>query len=236
VEFDWPVGADQPLRLAREEALPINPVRESMRLATRNLTRDQLLDLRLKHPRPVYFDPPAGQADGWRTSPVFMMSHKSGWNESNPFPTERRVPQPPSLKDEDKEATGALADSRDRPRMGMFPIGVAVEARIPAAWRSTVGGEQAQAVASTVRVAAIGHGGVFVGDPLTPPQEKLFLDLTNWLLGRDDLLARENVVWKYPRVHLSPEGRKFWEWGARLGLPALFAYVGMIVMLVRRMR
>ena len=89
---------------------------------------------------------------------------------------------------------------------------------------------------SAVRVAAIGHGGVFMGTALAPAKEKLLLDVCNWLLGRDDLLTRSDQTWQYPRVDLSPTDNSLWQWGTRLGLPMLFVYLGLVVMMVRRLR
>ena len=85
-------------------------------------------------------------------------------------------------------------------------------------------------------VEVIGHGGVFVGPNLTPVREKLLLDSCNWLLGRDDLLAKDNEVWEYPRVLLSDTQRNLWHWGTFLGMPLFFVYVGIMVFMVRRMR
>src|SRR5262249_43630322 len=91
----------------------------------------------------------------------------------------------------------------------------------------------------TARIAVIGSGAAFVGAELAPLKEKMLLDVTNWLIGRDDLLAREvKEPWQYPRVDLDQRSieYKIWEWGARLGLPLMFLYFGAVVGLVRRMR
>jgi hypothetical protein len=76
------------------------------------------------------------------------------------------------------------------------------------------------------------------GDGLTPVKERLFLQTANWLLGRDDYLPRADHPWSYPRVDLAPGSRdeQLWLWGTRLGLPVLFAYLGLVVLLVRRLR
>ena len=37
-----------------------------------------------------------------------------------------------------------------------------------------------------------------------------------------------------PRVNLSPMGYSLWLWGTRLGLPLLFVYIGLVVLMVRR--
>ena len=87
-------------------------------------------------------------------------------------------------------------------------------------------------------MAVIGSGGIFIGKTLPPLKEKMFLDVVNWLMGRDDLLARDAESWQYPRVAVKPDSVAFnlWAWGARLGLPLVFIYLGTIVWMVRRMR
>jgi hypothetical protein len=86
-------------------------------------------------------------------------------------------------------------------------------------------------------VAVIGQGEVFVGSELSPAKERLFLQTANWLLGRDDYLPRADHPWSYPRVPLPPESseHRLWLWGA-FGLPLLFAYLGLVVLLIRRLR
>ena len=76
-----------------------------------------------------------------------------------------------------------------------------------------------------------------LGNTLSPIKEKLFLDVCNWLLGRDDLLARQvNVPWSYPRVALADSENALWQSGTRLGMPLLFVYLGLMVLMVRHMR
>jgi hypothetical protein len=63
------------------------------------------------------------------------------------------------------------------------------------------------------------------------------LNTTDWLLHRDDRLP--HVVqppWEYPRVDLSEGNRLLWRYGTFFGLPFLFAYLGIVVLLVRRIR
>ena len=154
------------------------------------------------------------------------MTDERSWNEDQPFPTRERTPryEPPKGDDPSK-------DPLEKKRLGPFPIGVAIEATLPADWY-----EDKEAKPATVRVAAIGHGGVFIGNTLSPIKEKLFLDVCNWLLGRDDLLAKDNVVWQYPRVSLPVADNALWQWGTRLGMPVLFVYLGLVVLMVRRLR
>ena len=156
-----------------------------------------------------------------------MLSSEESWNEEQPFPSERRVPQYERPKQDDPNR-GTVQEKR----RGPFPIGVAVETTVPAAWYDG----KPPATLPKVRVAVVGHGGVFMGENLKPMNEKLFLDTANWLMGRDDLLARDRGTWEYPRVELSDTENSLWQWGTRLGLPLLFVYLGMVMWLVRRMR
>jgi hypothetical protein len=226
VEFSWPAGAGQPSGRpvkTDEEGKP-NPIRESLHLAARSLGKDQSLDLRIRHPRPVYYEPTSGKPPAYQ--PVFMMTSPASWNENEPFPSRERTPryEPPKPDDPGK---GTL----DEKRRGPFPIGVSVETTVPAAWYA-----EKDAKAATVRVAAIGHGGLFIGNTLQPVKEKLLLDVCNWLLGRDDLLTKSEHQWQYPRASLTNTQQALWQWGTRLGLPVAFAYVGVVVLMVRRLR
>ena len=88
-----------------------------------------------------------------------------------------------------------------------------------------------------VRDVVIGHGGWFVGNDLSPAKEQLLLNTCNWLLGRDDRLTTEKgPLWKYPRATMSPRVQFLWLSGACIGLPLLFLYLGLMVLLVRRLR
>jgi hypothetical protein len=226
VTFDWPAGAGQRLaQAARLEEEKPNPIRESMRLTARSLGKGQALDLRLRHPRPVYYEPAKGGTPS-PFQPVFMMTDAASWNEDQPFPSRERTPRFELPKDNDP-TKGTL----DEKRRGPFPIAVAVETTVPSSWYPDQGAKPAK-----VRVAAIGHGGVFMGTTLPTIKEKLLLDTCNWLLGRDDLLTKEENPWQYPRVALTEEQQKLWQWGTRLGLPVLFVYLGAVVLMVRRLR
>ena len=55
-------------------------------------------------------------------------------------------------------------------------------------------------------------------------------------MRRDDRLPHADRGWEYPRVDLSDRDRTLWHLGTFAGLPALFAYLGMVVLLVRRIR
>lgn len=230
VEFDWKAGAGRPGRQpsvsATEREPKPNPIRKSMHLIARSLGGESqgksvLADLKLRHPQPIYFEP----ADGKKLAvdPEFIMTSAASWNEEKPFPSDKYVPEPPK--------TGPRKGSIEEKRRGPFPIGVAVSTPLPAEWYG-----DKDAKPATVRLAVIGHGGVFNGGELSPAREMLLLDTANWLLGRDQELVLKETEWSYPRVAMDPLHHAMWVVGAWLGLPGLFAYLGLIVVLVRRLR
>jgi hypothetical protein len=193
--------------------------------------KERALELRLRHPRPVYYLPPEGATPAF--DPDVLLTSPRSWNEDQPFPTADRVPQFERPKQREGEKPPAEpADPLEARRRGPFPVAVAVETTIPAAWGVSP--------PPTVRIAAVGQGGFFTGRVLPPAQETLMIDTINWLLGRDDYLPREGKLWSYPRVALdeatNPRERADWMWAARLGLPVLCAYLGIVVLLVRRLR
>ncbi len=256
VEFGADAADAWPPR--RERPKP-NPVRAAMRLAARSVGKS--LDLQARHPRPVYFDPADGKQPA--VAAEIMVTSAAAWNEPRPFPgdeEEARV-----LRFEEPKSDDPARGTRDEKRKGRFTLGVAVETTVPASWygeaaevtpgaaAGTVGllgspaGPALAAAAlapagpskvkpATVRVAALGHGGLFVGPEVSPAKEQLLLNTCNWLLGRDDRLPRGDDEWQYPRVSLAERDRQLWLWGTRLGLPALFLYVGVVVLMMRRLR
>ncbi len=249
---EWKPGTGlPPAKQGTEAGLPPNPLRESLRLTARRLGKGDSLDLRLRHPRPVYYDAAVARLPGslgmwafapgaglggmsWGSlflfgregraqafQPEFLMTDAESWNESQPFPTRERTPHYEPPKPDDP-----VSDPYEIKRVGPFPVGVAVE--VPN-WYST-----ATNVAPPLRVAAIGQGGVFIGPQLSPAKEKLLLDTCNWLLGRDEQLTRAGEVWKYPRVELDERARALWLWGLMGGLPVLVAFAGLVVVMWRR--
>jgi hypothetical protein len=225
VNFDPPAGAGQSLaRESTAESEKPNPIRVSMEVNVHSLGKDQKLDLILRHPRPVYYEAPKGTKLAFQ--PVFMMTDKACWNENQPFATRERTPRYKA-----SEAGDPAWGTPNAERTGPFSIGVAAETTLPASWYT-----DKDAKPGTARVAVIGHGGVFVGRTLPPVKEKLLLDTCNWLLGRDNLLTKEENRWQYPRVDLTERDHLLWQWGTRLGLPVLFAYVGLMVLMLRRLR
>jgi hypothetical protein len=232
VLFDWKSGQGHPLvypPLSTKE----NPIRRSLRLATRGLGKGKRLDVSIRVPQPVYYEPIAGVKPEF--DPDFLMTDADSWNEDQPFPTADSIPQfarPKESGDGDK-SKGTLEERR----RGPFPIGVAVQTKLPTTkeWYSS-----ASDVPAAVRLAVIGQGGFFTGKELPPAQEKLFVNTLNWLLGRDDQLATEEKVWSYPRVNetIPPNSPTLdrWKRGMQVDLPALFIFIGVVVALVRRLR
>jgi hypothetical protein len=255
VQFDWAITPGEAKK--RVAALAgVQPIRTSLKLTARSFGKTLPLDLRLRHPRPVYYlrwQVPSETAAGTAValaSPwgfgayqalaavagrgsekldegsVFLMTDAAGWNEEKPFPGEK-PPQYERPKADDPHR-GTILEKRKGP----FPIGIAFEAPVPVSWYGDKQPEQTP----EVRLAVLGHGGVFLGKTLTPMREKLLLDVSNWLLGRDDLLARDYQTWQYPRVQLSDTAFRLWALGAVLGLPLLFILLGSAVLMVRQMR
>jgi hypothetical protein len=263
LELDWPAGAGRPGGLAYPAAgLPPHPIRDALAVATRSLGHGHPLELRLRHPRPIYYSPPPGPASGASTlgllssppgqgpllatsalvpgrsepaggrarprfDPEFLMTDRESWNEEKPFPTDDYTPA--YKRTPDDPGRGTL----DERRRGPFPVGVALETAPPADWYGP--GEPRPAA---LRVAAVGESWFLIGPELSPAKERLVLDTCNWLLGRDDALPRGDHPWSYPRSNLTPgsEAQQLWLWGTRLGLPVLFAWLGLVVLLVRRLR
>ena len=90
----------------------------------------------------------------------------------------------------------------------------------------------------TVRVVAIGHGGLFTGKKLDPGSETLLLHSCNWLLKRDDRLPAdlpEAARWHYPRSDVSAPGIVLW-WALAAGLPVLAVCFGLLAFIVRKVR
>jgi hypothetical protein len=244
---------------ASDEPVAPNPISASMDLVARNLGARQHPDLSLRHARPVYFVPVRpGDA---KFAPEFLVSDEESWNEEQPFPTRERTPrfEPPKSDDPNK-------GTRDEKRRGPFPLAVAVETTLPAEWTdpraaaaraASLAAAGATGDAATVaidsaippdnfadkshpptrvRLAAIGHGGLFTGPDLPPARERLLVTTCNWLLGRDERLPHPTGEWEYPRVQLSRRAEILWNLGTMLALPGLFAFLGVLVLTARRYR
>ncbi|MBO0699812.1 MAG: hypothetical protein J2P46_15550 [Zavarzinella sp.] len=111
-----------------------NPVAEAMRATAHSA--DQQLELRLRHPRPVYVYP--GIADRMPFAPDFMVTSAASWNEEQPFPTMRQVgPRELLVSPPRYEATpfdDPKKGTHDEERRGPFPVAVAVEGAMPVEW------------------------------------------------------------------------------------------------------
>jgi hypothetical protein len=224
--LDWPAGAGRPSGLSYDAAgLPPHPIRNALSIAARSLGHNHPLELRLRHPRPIYYQPPKDAKPGF--DPEFLMTGREAWNEEKPFPTDDYTPAYKRTPDDPNRGT------LDERRRGPFPVGVALQTAPPADWYGP--GEPRPAA---LRVAAVGESWFLIGPDLNPAKERLVLDTCNWLLGRDDALPRGDHPWSYPRSNLTPgsEAQQLWLWGTRLGLPVLFAWLGLVVLLVRRLR
>jgi hypothetical protein len=225
-----------------------NPVGEAMRLSGRSL--EQRFDLKLRALRPVYI------SEAWQNklpyAAEFVLTGPDSWNESQPFARGDRagratyVPKFEPTKDGD-----AKKETKAAERRGPFPVAVAIESQLPAAWFDEEAGRQN--VAATVLPAAVatkdakpvptgrlivfGHGGVFVGTELKPSQEKLLLHSANWLLNRADRLpAAPEKEWSYPRVQLSEQEVVLWRWGTGLLMPLGVVVFGLFAVMMRKTR
>lgn len=251
------VVADAP---APDTKLLPNPVAAALRLTAR--TAESNLDIKLKALRPVSLAP--GWQRQQRFAAEILSTVPETWNDLQPFPiVGRRRDGARVLVYTPKYEPVGLGDpkkgSRDEERRGPFSVAVAVESPIPVAWVKEDFDRQQAAAAlflpfdglftvgltlaaerierPTQRTIVIGSGTVFTGKELSPGQEKLLVHSVNWLTGRDDRLPRADVTpWHYPRVALTESERNLWRWGGWFGPPLAVAYLGLIVMLIRRMR
>jgi hypothetical protein len=225
--FDWPATALLPFGLVdpnAERLPPANPIRRAMQVVA-NSAPAALEDLEIWDPRPIGFD--GEKVNQMAFNPVFLMTDAASWNEDKPFRTDKYVP-------EYRPAKGETIQSRsiEPRRRGPFPIGLAVETVVPASWS-----KESPTSPTKVRVAVIGQGGFFAGTDLKPAREALMVNTLNWLLGRDDLLPRDDLpTWRYPRVALTEREQAAWTYGAIFGLPGLFAFLGVVVLLYRQLR
>lgn len=252
VKFEWQPEVGR--RGTTAKAAP-HPIRTSLNLTSRSVGRQTGMELKIRHPRPVYVQTTrlapgpaasvvaASNQPGWTgalssaaswlgqretvfdDSAVLFVTSEESWNEEQPFITKKGVPRYEPTKDDDPKK-----NTPEEERRGPFPIAVAVERAAPATWFDD------RKANPKARIAVIGHGGLFTGQTLSPIKEKLLLDTINWLVGRDDLLARQSQPWKYPRVDLAEWQVLVWQMGALFGLPVLFLYFGAMMWLVRSMR
>ncbi len=222
---DWDVGAGQ-VNKKRDAGTGANSIRVSLDLLAKSIGDKLMKDLQIRHARPVYVEADATSPGNFDEAAVFLMVGPDTWNESSPFLNEKREPPRYTPTKEGDKAKGSL----DEVRRGPFPIAVAVEKTLPKSWF------EENEKPATARIGVVGNGGVFVGPTLSPIKEKMLLDVCNWLLGRDDLLAKRQDTWSFPRVNLTEPEKKLWQWGTLPGLPLAFLYLGLFVWFVRRLR
>lgn len=237
-----------------------NPIREAFQVAARAV--DGKLDLLKSGPRPVYLS--ASAAAKLPFSATILQTVKESWNEEKPIPDDDNPPKyEPSKLDDPKRGTP------DEERRGPFPVGVAIERKVPAEWfdESLIAKQSAASIGAaagglgmgassfkmepedfaspaavaalpTVRLVAFGHGGLFVGKELSPAQEQLLLDTLNWQLHREELLPKDAVGnrWQFPRVEMSEQQKKLWHMGTFLGMPMLCSFMGIVVLMTRKLR
>jgi hypothetical protein len=128
-----------------------NPIAMAMRSVA--ASADQQLELRLRHPRPIYVDPVVAKRNHFATD--FLATVNASWNEEQPFPSERQISAreiaiiPPRYEatpfDDPKKGT------HDEERRGPFPVGVAVEGPAPVEWFEADYGDYRKAATLTGR-------------------------------------------------------------------------------------
>jgi hypothetical protein len=233
-----------------------NPIGSALKLTGRSV--DQKLELRFRALRPVYF------ANGWQDrqpfAAEFVLTGPDTWNEEKPFmqgDRSGRIVYMPRY--EPTPATDPKRNTHAAERRGPFPVGVAVESKIPAYWVNEDYTQQEKIAATilpldgtmaagltaaasqlerpTQRLVVFGSGNLFTGQKLDAGQEKLLLHSVNWLTGRKDRLPRgDQGAWSYPRVALTEREFTLWQLGTAVGLPLAAVYLGFLAMMFRRLR
>lgn len=223
-----------------------NPVADAMRATARSV--EAKLDLRLRAPRSVSLK------DEWKSkvpfAAEFLSTGGEAWAENEPFPRQDAVgrftyvPRFERTADDD-----AKKNTPDEEKRGPFPIGVAVESRLPAVWyrppvNPAIGGLVPAAALTgvnvegpTTRLVVFGSATMFTGGQLKPAQEKLLLHSANWLVNRPDRLPKaDEKAWSFPRAEMTDREVLLWRGGTLVGLPVLAAYLGVLATMRRRMR
>lgn len=265
IHFESPKSKSRgSLETGTETHLKPNPISQSMKIVAGAAgSADKLEKLKLRHPRPIYFLPVRGATT---FAAEFLFSDADSWNEADPFPSREKTPRyEPSKADDPKRET--RDEERRGPFPIGVAIETTVpsdwrnEARPLAAEAALMTGSatgdpeaapylvSAQALLpvdqykpidyqpTRLRVAAIGHGGLFTGPTMSPAKEQLLLHTCNWLLSRDERLPHDDQQrWQYPRVQLSERRAKLWRYGTLFVMPASFAMLGALVLLVRKYR
>ncbi len=239
--------------------LAANPIAAAMSLSGR--TAEQSMALELRAPRPVYIAP------GWQAKQPFvgefLRTPPGAWNEERPFVTADRAGRVTYIPRYDPTPTDdPKRNTHQEERKTSFPIAVAVQSRIPAAWVNEEYQRQEAAAALlsptdnlyaaglTVaaakldcplqRTVVFGSGNLFSGKELSPPQERLLVHSVNWLTGRADRLpapaTEKTREWHYPRVSMTERDLWLWRLGTLVGLPLAVAGLGLFALMVRRTR
>src|SRR5262249_26667851 len=125
VEFGDKIASSRPLNKPARESHRANPIRKSMQIVENS--RGNMLDLRLRYPMPLYYEPPGEEPLNF--DPEFLLTSAASWNEDQPFPSRERTPrfEPPK---QDDPTRGTL----DEKRRGPFPVGIAFETKVPLDW------------------------------------------------------------------------------------------------------
>lgn len=233
-----------------------NPIGAALRLTGRVV--EQKLDLKFRSLRPVYL------GEGWQDrlpfAAEFMLTGTDSWNEEKPFALgdqRGRITYLPRY--DPTPASDPKRKTHAAERRGPFPVGVAIESKIPAYWmKEDFTTEESVAalltpfdgiMAASLSVAAnqldrpnqrlvvFGSGTLFTGSKLEPAQEKLLLHSVNWLTKRDDRLPRgDQPPWSFPRVEMTERDLTLWQLGAAVGLPLVAIFFGLVAMMFRRLR
>jgi len=111
-----------------------NPIAKAMAATSRSA--DQRLEIRLRHPRPIYLAPGVGERSKFAAD--FMMTTAAAWNEEQPFLIRRQIsPREFTVRRPRYEATpfgDAKKGTRDEERRGPFSVAVAIESTMPVEW------------------------------------------------------------------------------------------------------
>ncbi len=240
-----------------------NPVARAFDLSNRSLA-GQLKVIRSGF-RPVYFDPSSSAKSSAEVLETTAEGWNKNWPETQAFGSPRYLPKFEATKPTD-ERKGTRNEERKGSFPVGVAVEVAVPAEwidpksVAAYAASVVGAFAAVPVGPppglafsttnpdrfhaamtkellTTRLVVFGHGGLFNGKELEPGRETLLLQSVHWSLKRDDQMPRDAAEkWHYPRLQLSPVEYASWRWGTFLGLPLLAAYLGLIVLMLRRLR
>jgi hypothetical protein len=233
-----------------------NPLSESLSALVDSV--DLAFEIKLRALRPIYVSSDVQKTQGFIGD--FLWTSDKSWNETYPFnftfrmrqnpfsgqPTRAREEIGPPQLDMGQNRRKS-ADKRDEERPGPFSVGAAIDAPVPLSWFVSDKDitKSFASMGTRSRLVAIGHGGIFTGTQLKPATEQLLLVTCNWLLGRQDRMphaANPQAVyaidrpWNYPRVKMTAAAKNLWHWGTFIGMPAVCVYLGLIVLMLRRVR